>query len=114
LDAFQSSTAGAVTIGQIEIRVENTTGQKISIYPDQGTIVAGSEQVKVELFLSAGDVGGDYFPGVIQEGRILFFLKRTPASAVESVLYAIRGPSLTDVFTRLGPDIEMRFTLQPK
>lgn len=89
LDTF-SDTGGAITIGQIEIAVENGTDQPINIYPDQGVAIVGNEQVDVSLFLS-DDVGGEYFPGVLKEGRVYFFLEPVPTGEIESVTYVVDG-----------------------
>lgn len=98
---------GIVTIGQIEVRVENATAGKLSLYPDQGTVVVGNEQVDVDLLLS-GEIGGDYFPGVVKEAKVFFFLKRTAAVDVREVLYSVDAPFSTETFRRLGADYLIR------
>ena len=91
LDSF-SETEAAVTVGQIEIAVENRNDQRISIYPDQGTVIVGNESVVVSLFRSEA-VGGEYLPGALKHGRVFFFLRHTPISQIESVTYAVDGAS---------------------
>lgn len=109
LSIFSTDVEGAKTIGLLYVRVENKTNGKISVYPDQGTVVVGTEQVKVQLF-SSDRVGGEFFPGVIKEGAIPFFLKRTTAAEVKTVTYAVDGP-FGESFSRLGPDYQFKFTM---
>ncbi len=91
LDSF-SETAAAVTVGQIEITVENHNDQRVNLYPDKGTVIVGNESVVVSLFRSEA-IGGEYLPGTLKHGRVFFFLRHTPVSQIESVTYAVDGAS---------------------
>jgi hypothetical protein len=107
---FSDETDGAVTIGQIYLKVENKNSTRESIYPDQGTVVVGSEQVEIDFF-SSDDVGGEYFPGVIKEGKVSFFLKRTPVAQVTDVLYVVDSPFTS---SNNDPDFEFKVAVTPK
>jgi hypothetical protein len=109
---FSDETNGAVTIGQIYLKVENKNSTRVSIFPDQGTVVIGSEQVEIDFF-SSDDLGGEYFPGVVKEGKVSFFLKRTPAAQVTNVLYAVDSPFSTSPGGN-DPDFEFKITVSPK
>jgi hypothetical protein len=74
------------TVGNFLITVENTSDRLMAVYPDQGTIVVGSEQTNlVDYFLLSGEVGGDIYPGVIKEGALVFGLKRTTVGDIKGV-----------------------------
>jgi hypothetical protein len=88
------------TMGIIILEVINTTNKKISVYPNQGTVIAGSEQVDVDIWLSE-DVGGDFFDGVKKEGGVVFGLKQADVLALDSVRYVVSAPVETDTFTSL-------------
>jgi hypothetical protein len=94
-----------VTIGQIEISVQNLSNERKSLYPDQAIVVVGNEQVETSFFLS-DDLGGEYFPGVLKEGKVVFFLERTSYADVRNVLYAVDSP-FGDTFDFDAPDFEL-------
>jgi hypothetical protein len=100
----------AITIGWFELTVENSTDGKITVYPGQGTVVVGTEQVDTDFFLS-DDLGGDYFAGVVKEGRVFFVLTRLEPSEVGEVLLFIDAPWESATFDDLGPDYELRIAL---
>jgi hypothetical protein len=109
LDTF-GDAEGALTIGQIELSIENASGSRRTVYPNQGTVVVGNEQVDVSLFLS-DDIGGEYFPGVVKEGRVLFFLKRLAYTDVASVLYVVGYP-FGETFNFAAQDYEFTISVQ--
>jgi len=86
----------ATVLGAISVIVTNTTDSKINIYPDQGTVVIGSEQVDLSSFLFfSDDVGGEIYPGVAKDGVIMFALKRTPWKDIKDgvdILYEVDPP----------------------
>jgi hypothetical protein len=76
---------GAQALGSLSVVVTNTTGGKVNLYPGQGVVVVGSEQIELTSFgLYGDDVDGTLFPGVTKKGVILFALKNTPWSRVSS------------------------------
>lgn len=70
--------AGVTALGFLTVAVTNRTDKNIDVYPDQGVVVIGSEQVELSQYLIVSDmVGGEFFPGVIKQGDIVFALKNT-------------------------------------
>ena len=101
-----------VIVGGIELEVTNTTDKKISVLPTSGTIVAGNEQVDVDLWLS-DNIGGEYFAGVMKEGLVTFGLKRADVAALDSIQYIIGKPYQSDPWERLtDEDYEFVIPLQ--
>jgi hypothetical protein len=56
----------------IGMNVENPTQQKLTFYPDQGSIVIGDMQLDANTFMGTGDVSGDVNAGVKRDGVIVF------------------------------------------
>ena len=98
--SYFDSWDNVVIMGGMEIEVTNTTQDKISVYPAQGTIVAGNEQVDIDLWLSE-DVGGDLFEGVMKTGVVVFGLKRIDVTELDSIQYIVRAPVNADTYERL-------------
>lgn len=109
--SYFSAWEDVVTVGLIDLSVTNTTDKKVSVYPDQGTVVAGDEQVDVDIWLSE-DVGGDYFAGVMKQGSVLFGLKRADVTALDSVRYVVNAPFEAERFESLGEDYEFVIPLR--
>ncbi|OMF61886.1 hypothetical protein BK139_05035 [Paenibacillus sp. FSL R5-0490] len=57
---------------QVGINVENTTENKLSFYPDQGSAVIGDIQLDANMFLTDGDVSGEIQGGVKKEAVLEF------------------------------------------
>lgn len=55
---------------QVGLNVENTGGNTVTFYPDQGSAVIGNLQLDANLFLTSGDVSGEIHSGVLKEGVI--------------------------------------------
>ena len=91
-----------MTIALVKIQVENKTDKKVSLYPDQGTLVVGNEQVDAEVFLS-DDVGGDYLGGIMKEGDVMFLLERISATDIAKVRYLVDAAH-DDKFDRLAEE----------
>jgi hypothetical protein len=83
-------------VGEIVFVVQNNTKKVISIYPDQATVIAGSEQIDLSqwmFFTTFGeDYSGDIYPGVSATGGIWFGLKRTPLDQIQSLTIAFDAP----------------------
>ncbi len=93
-------------VAEIIFKITNPTDKKISIYPDQGVVIAGSEQIQLfDFFLSEfGDtISGEIYPGVTVIGGIWFGFKRTSVNEITSVTLTFSGPSDENLNT-LGPD----------
>lgn len=87
----------AQVFGLMTVAVTNTTASKIIIFPDQGIVVIGPEQVDLSrsLFFSE-NVGMEFFPGVTKKGNIYFWLFDQAWQDIAdgaSFVYEIRSPS---------------------
>jgi hypothetical protein len=102
----------ALTIGLIDLRVENTSSVPVTISPVEAMVRAHTEEAMVEPRLS-GALGGTYEPGMAREGRLIFFLSDASAASVEGVLYGIEGP-LDDSLSPLGEDIRLAVPLEAR
>lgn len=101
--SFLPGWKDVISVGKIDLKVTNTTNKKVSVHPNQGTIVAGNEQVDVDIWLSE-DVGGDLFAGVVKEGFVQFGLERTDITALDSIQYIVSAPFDWDSFERLADE----------
>lgn len=81
-----------VTVVYIISRIENTSENTISIFPDQGKLVIPNtkEQASASVFLVPGELGGEYIGQVIKEGDAGFVIKSSPEE-VDSIKYVIGG-----------------------
>lgn len=70
-----------VIVGEIEvwsdkvlvgITVKNESSDKLSFYPDQGSIVIGSMQLESNMFMSEGSASGEIMPGV-EKSSVIYF-----------------------------------------
>lgn len=98
---------------ELVFRITNNTDKVISIYPDQGTVIVGSEQISLTEYLfhsSFGDIGGDIYPGVTKIGGIWFGVKRTPIDEILKITIAFSGPTDAD-FNTLGSDLTFEIDL---
>lgn len=98
-------------VSEIIFKITNTTQEKINIYPDQGKVIAGGEQVDLLDFAIQGstfgdDFSGEIFPGVTVIGGMWFGFKRTPVDQITSATIAFSGPS-GDSFNSLGPEFNI-------
>lgn len=56
----------------IGMNIANTTQQKLTFYPDQGSIVIGDMQLDANMFEGSSDISGDVNAGVKKDGVIVF------------------------------------------
>lgn len=93
-------------VGEIVFKVTNTTSQVMSVFPDQGDVIVGSEQISLReymFFATFGDdVGGEIYPGVTKIGGIWFGVKRSALPEIQSVTINIGTPSDAS-FMPVGP-----------
>lgn len=101
-------------IGEIIFKITNTTDKVINIYPDQGKVIAGGEQIDLFDFAIIGafgdDFSGEIYPGVTVIGGIWFGFKRTAVDQIMSATIAFTGPRDND-FNSLGPDFNITLDL---
>jgi hypothetical protein len=70
-----------IIIGEVEVQsdkilvgitVKNNSSNKLSFYPDQGSLVIGSMQLDSNMFMSEGNASGEIMPGVEKTAVIYF------------------------------------------
>lgn len=103
-----------LVVGELIFIVENKTDKVISVYPEQGTVIAGSEQVALREYMFGAtfgeDFSGEIFPGVKAIGGIWYGLRRTMVDEIISLVVSISGP-IDAEFNRLGPDYNFTIDL---
>lgn len=113
VDAFE----GSEVVSFIAFRILNTTDQKLSVYPDQGTIQVNSEQIEVFPFTFGSEIGdnlgGDIFPGAEKVGGFWFGINRNQPSEINNMIVRFSGPS-DEGFSRTGPDFEINLNLEDR
>jgi hypothetical protein len=68
----------------VKFRVENTTQEPFTFYPDQAVLVTSTgEQIDMPDMWVSDDVGGEFDKGVIKEGNIIWYLERGEAEKIE-------------------------------
>ena len=70
---------------QVGINVENTSENKVTFYPDQGSAVVGDMQLEANMFLTDGDVSGDIQSGVKKDGVLEFLAPEGKELTVKDV-----------------------------
>ncbi len=91
-------------VATILFKITNNTDKTLGVYPDQGTVIAGSEQIELVNFFFAtyGDeVGGDIFPGVTKLGGIWFGFQRMAIEDIQNLKLRFDGPH-DENFNRTG------------
>lgn len=104
---------------EIIFKITNTTEKEITVYPNQGTAIVSSEQVKLLDYAISGnefgeDVSGKIYPGVTVIGGLWFGLKRTRLDDIKNMVIAIDGPFDESSMTRLGPDFRIAIDLSQR
>jgi hypothetical protein len=106
----KSQFDGMDVFGEIILRMTNTTDGKLTIYPDQGTVIIGNEQIDLNNSRTGiggmDDLGGDIFPGVTKVGGVWFGVRRSTLEQITNLLYAFSGPFNAD-FRRVGDEFEI-------
>lgn len=103
-------------VAEIIFKITNTTDKIISIYPDQGKVIAGAEQVELlDFFLASfGDeFSGDIYPGVTVIGGMWLGFKRTSVDDITTVTIAFLAP-FDENFNSLGPDFNIVLDLSTR
>lgn len=70
----------------VSFKIKNTTDKAFTTYPTQATLVTSTgEQLRAEVTASDHDLSGEIHEGVLKEGKIIFFLKRSKVDEIEWV-----------------------------
>lgn len=92
-DAFKPTFGDKdeVTTIVINMTLENTSDDTVSVYPEQATLTTNTgEQIQAELFLS-DQIGGEFIGKVKKSGNVLFVAKSQPED-ITSIKYILDGP----------------------
>lgn len=111
LNEYMDGWSEIDVVGELVFKVTNNTDSTVTIFPDQGSVQIGGEQIELAdfmFFTTFGDnVGGDIFPGVTKIGGMWFGIRRSIPSEITQIVYRGSGPFNTDTFDDLGPDYEI-------
>jgi hypothetical protein len=69
----------------IGMNIENTTKQKLTFYPDQGSIIIGDMQLEANMFMGTGDLSGDINSSVKKDGIIVFTVPEGKELDIQSI-----------------------------
>lgn len=104
---------GVKTVGGIKVEVKNTTGKTVNVYPTQGTLAIGDEQINLsEYMLFSDNVGGEVLAGIAKEGVIVFGSKRSLPEEIKKIRFIVSSPS-DDKYNRLA-DTDYDFNIDLK
>lgn len=106
-DAQEILEPGTKSLISLKVSVENTTDETLAIYPDQGTLVVGSEQMMANVWVS-DSVGGDFYGPVSKEGTVVFESTQTTDEIVAAggARYIVDAPHNED-FASTGDDVDL-------
>lgn len=86
-----TSKKDASAVG-VRFKMENTTKDKFTIYPDQASLVTSTgEQIDAPSMLATDHLGGEIDLGVIKEGNIIWYLQRGHAADIKWVKLKFSG-----------------------
>jgi len=98
-------------VGELVFKITNNTDSTVTLYPDQGSVQIGGEQIELTEYMFTStfgdDVGGDIFPGVTKIGGIWFGIKRSVPSEITQIIFRASAPHNSDTYDDLGPDYEI-------
>jgi hypothetical protein len=102
-------------LGEIIFKITNNSDTIVTLHPNQGTVIVGSEQINLADYLGVStfgeNTGGDFFPGVTVIGGMWFGVKRTPLEEINSMIFASRGPVNSADWNSLGDDYQIQLDL---
>jgi hypothetical protein len=86
---------GLNTICNLYFRITNNTDQIMSVYANQGLLVANGEQVQLSSFMytTSGTLGGEIFPGATISGVMTFGLKKVTPDTINGMTITFSPPS---------------------
>lgn len=111
----QDTWKNAKTACILSIDVKNTTKGTINVFPDQGTVQIGDEQIELANFLfdEEGDIGGECLAGAKKHGLIMFAVTRTTYDKVKKMRLVFSGPADAN-FNRLGKGYDFTLAMVAK
>jgi len=108
---------GVNTLGEIMLRVTNNSNKILTIYPWQGIILIGNEQINpIEYHCQIYNMeytDGEIYPGITRIGGFWFGIRRSTWDEINKVKYIIDAPSDED-YTDVGEDFQFEINLSEK
>jgi len=106
-------------IVEILYKITNNAAEAITIHPNQGTVIIGSEQIDLSEYMLSGasigeDIGGDIYPGVTRIGGIWFGVKRSSLNDINNMMIILSQPVASDDWESLGDDFQLNIDLGTK
>lgn len=104
-------------VGEIIFKVTNKNDVTVNVFPDQGTVQIGSEQIELVnyIFNTFGEsVGGEIYPGVTKIGGIWFGITRSDPGEISEIIYRTDGPNNSETGESLGPDYKIAIDASQK
>jgi len=87
----------------LDVTVENTSSNKVSWYPVQGTFALNTGEQIEDAILYSENVEGDFLGRAVKKGKIVLKVK-SDLNAVRSMQYYIHG-AVGDSFETIGEDV---------
>lgn len=109
LDADYIIEDNAKTLVVATFRLSNDSGQKINLYPNQGTLQIGREQRDADLFNSTQDIGGEFNDGVDEVGQVLWQFRTAMPKLLKAgeATYSTGAPHESDNFSDVGEPVDL-------
>ena len=102
-------------VAEIIFIVKNSSGQIMNVFPDQGYVTIGGEQVDLYTTPSIiGDyVGGEILPGITKIGGFWFGLRRTALDEIQNMAIFIKAP-FDSAYNTTGPEYHFQIDLSQR
>lgn len=114
-DELESWLGDPKTVCEFILKVQNKADGARNIYPDQGDVIIGDEQIDI-LGQSAPisnleDISGEMQPGIMRIGGFWFGVRRSEVDEIDRMTYIIDAPSDEDYSTR-GSQFRFEFSTE--
>jgi hypothetical protein len=99
------------TLCDLYFRVTNKSDKEMAVFPTQGLLRVGDEQVDLFTYslFGTGDLSGDILPGVTKSGHVKFGLKNATPDEINSMYLLISAPFYN--YLNQGNDYEFHLDL---
>lgn len=98
-----------LSVVTVAVEVENTSGDTINFYPDQGKLVTDTKEQKEADILFSDDVGGEFIGQVKKSGNLIFLLD-SKATDIHSIKIVIDAPTNSN-FETIGDSLELNYSI---
>ena len=104
-------------VGEVIFIIKNNTSQVISVFPDQGFITIGNEQIDTYEAINSGRigdyVGGEILPGNTKIGGYWFGLRRTGLDEIQNMNIVIAAP-FDNAYNTIGGEYHFQIDLSER